>query len=56
MVATGAAIGGSIAPVVFGWIMDVGAARLVFYLLAVCLVLIAATVLVAQGEDHHADG
>lgn len=45
MVATGAAIGGSIAPVAFGWIMDVGAARLVFYLLAVCLVLIAATVL-----------
>ncbi len=48
MVATGAAIGGSIAPVVFGWIMDVGAARLVFYLLAVCLVLIAATVLVPK--------
>jgi sugar phosphate permease len=45
MVATGAAIGGFIAPVTFGWIMDIGQARWLFYLLAACLVLIALTVL-----------
>jgi MFS family permease len=45
MVATGAAIGGFIAPVMFGWIMDIGEARWLFYLLAACLVLIALTVL-----------
>jgi MFS family permease len=45
MVATGAAIGGFIAPVTFGWIMDIGEARWLFYLLAACLVLIALTVL-----------
>ncbi|MGE0651241.1 MAG: MFS transporter [Alphaproteobacteria bacterium] len=45
MVATGAAIGGFIAPVTFGWIMDIGQAQWLFYLLAACLVLIALTVL-----------
>lgn len=44
MVATGAAIGGSIAPVVFGWIMDIGQAQLLFYLLAACLILLALTI------------
>lgn len=48
MVATGAAIGGAVAPVVFGWIMDIGEARWLFYLLAGCLVLIAVTVLLPK--------
>lgn len=48
MVATGAAIGGAVAPVVFGWIMDIGRAQWLFYLLAGCLVLIALTVLLPK--------
>ncbi len=48
MVATGAAIGGAVAPVVFGWIMDIGRAQWLFYLLAACLVLIAFTVLLPK--------
>ncbi len=48
MVATGAAIGGSVAPVLFGWIMDIGEARWLFYLLSACLVLIAVTVLLPK--------
>ena len=48
MVATGAAIGGSVAPVLFGWIMDIGEARWLFYLLSSCLVLIAVTVLLPK--------
>lgn len=48
MVATGAAIGGAAAPVAFGWIMDIGQARWVFYLLAACIVLLAATVLIPK--------
>ena len=48
MVATGAAIGGAVAPVMFGWIMDIGEARWMFYLVALCLVMIAATVLIPK--------
>lgn len=48
MVATGAAIGAAVAPVAFGWIMDIGQAQWVFYLLAACLVLVVATVLIPK--------
>lgn len=48
MVATGAAIGGAVAPVTFGWIMDIGEARWLFYLVAACLALIAVTVLLPK--------
>ncbi|MEE8516640.1 MAG: MFS transporter, partial [Alphaproteobacteria bacterium] len=47
IVATGAAFGGALAPFAFGWIMDLGKAELVFYVLVISVVLMAATILVA---------
>lgn len=43
-VSTGAAIGGSVAPILFGWIMDIGQARWVFFILGFASLLIALTV------------
>ena len=48
MVATGAAIGGALAPVVFGWILDTGHPSWVFYVLAGCLVILIVTVLIPK--------
>lgn len=45
MVTTGAAIGGTMAPIVFGWILDKGEPQWVFYIIALGLVAVAATVL-----------
>jgi FSR family fosmidomycin resistance protein-like MFS transporter len=44
MVATGAAIGGAVAPVVFGWVLDAGNPSWVFYMLAACVAILVATV------------
>lgn len=44
MVATGAAIGGAVAPVVFGWILDAGNPSWVFYMLAGCIAILVGTV------------
>lgn len=44
-VSTGAAIGGSVAPVLFGWIMDIGQAQWVFYILGFATVLVAVTII-----------
>lgn len=48
MVATGAAIGGATAPVIFGWILDAGNPSWLFYVLAANLVILIATVLVPK--------
>jgi MFS family permease len=48
MVATGAAIGGALAPVVFGWILDTGHPSWVFYVLAGCLAILIVTVLIPK--------
>lgn len=45
MVTTGAAIGGTVSPVLFGWILDHGEPQWVFYVIALGLALVAATVL-----------
>lgn len=45
MVTTGAAIGGSTAPLIFGYILDHGAPQWVFYVIGLGLVSVAATVL-----------
>ncbi|MDH3241978.1 MAG: MFS transporter [Alphaproteobacteria bacterium] len=44
LVSTGAAIGGTLSPVIFGWILDLGHPEWVFYILGVTIVLMAATV------------
>lgn len=48
MVATGAAIGGATAPIIFGWILDTGNPSWVFYVLAGCLVILIVTVLIPK--------
>ena len=48
MVATGAAIGGAMAPLFFGWILDVGKAHWLFYVLAMCLVILVVTILITK--------
>lgn len=48
MVTTGAAIGGTLAPVVFGWILDHGAPQWVFYIIGLGLLAVAATVLLPK--------
>lgn len=48
MVATGAAIGGAMAPLIFGWILDVGKANWLFYVLAMCLVILIVTVVIPK--------
>jgi len=48
MVATGAAIGGASAPIIFGWILDTGHPSWLFYVLAVCLVILIVTVLIPK--------
>jgi FSR family fosmidomycin resistance protein-like MFS transporter len=45
MVTTGAAIGGSASPLIFGYILDHGAPQWVFYIIGIGLVSVAATVL-----------
>ena len=48
MVATGAAIGGATAPVVFGWILDTGHPAWLFYVLAGCLAILIVTILIPK--------
>jgi MFS family permease len=48
VVSTGAAFGGTIAPIAFGWIMDLGHAEWVFYIIGATIVLVAATVMVPK--------
>lgn len=48
MVATGAAIGGATAPLIFGYILDVGEAQWLFYVLAMCLVILIVTVMIPK--------
>jgi MFS family permease len=50
MVTTGAAIGGTLAPVVFGWILDHGDPRWVFYIIGLGLLLVSATVLAPKAR------
>jgi FSR family fosmidomycin resistance protein-like MFS transporter len=45
MVTTGAAIGGTTAPIFFGWILDHGAPEWVFYAVGISLVAVALTVI-----------
>jgi MFS family permease len=52
IVSTGAAIGGTLAPVIFGWILDLGHPEWVFYILGVTIVLVAATVLIPKERIH----
>jgi FSR family fosmidomycin resistance protein-like MFS transporter len=48
MVATGAAIGGALAPVIFGWILDTGHPAWLFYVLAGCLVILIITIMIPK--------
>jgi MFS family permease len=48
MVATGAAIGGAIAPLVFGWVLDSGHPSWLFYVLAACGAILIVTVLIPK--------
>jgi MFS family permease len=48
IVATGAAVGGAAAPVIFGWILDAGNPSWLFYVLAANLVILIVTVLVPK--------
>jgi MFS family permease len=52
MVTTGAAIGGSMAPIVFGWILDHGAPQWVFYIIGIGLVAVAATVVTPKDKAN----
>ena len=47
-VTTGIAVGGAVAPVLFGWMIDLGRAEWVFYLIAVFMVLGVFSVVVGQ--------
>ena len=55
IVSTGAAFGGALAPFAFGWIMDVGEAELVFHVLIISVVLMAAAILMAGRSAPKAD-
>ena len=48
IIATGAAIGGAAAPLIFGWILDVGSPAWLFYVLAGCGVILIATILIPK--------
>lgn len=48
MVTTGAAIGGTLSPILFGWILDHGEPQWVFYIIGLGLLAVAATVMVAK--------
>lgn len=48
IVATGAAVGGAVAPLVFGWILDFGDPAWLFYVLALNLVILIAMVLIPK--------
>ncbi len=48
MVATGAAIGGATAPLLFGYILDVGEAHWLFYVLAICLAILIVTIMIPK--------
>ncbi len=50
IVATGAAVGGAAAPVIFGWILDAGNPSWLFYVLAANLVILIVTVLIPKKE------
>jgi sugar phosphate permease len=44
MVTTGAAIGGTASPIIFGWILDHGEPQWVFYIVGLGLLAVAVTV------------
>ncbi len=48
MVATGAAVGGATAPLIFGWILDAGNPAWLFYVLAANLVILIITVMIPK--------
>ncbi len=50
MVTTGAAIGGTLSPILFGWILDHGEPQWVFYIIGLGLLAVAATVMVAKAQ------
>lgn len=50
LVSTGAAIGGTLAPVVFGWILDLGSPEWVFYILGITITLLTATLVVPKSR------
>jgi predicted MFS family arabinose efflux permease len=50
MIGTGAAIGGATAPVMFGWIMDIGEPQWIFYVVGVCFVLTTAIILIPMSK------
>lgn len=48
LVSTGAAIGGTLSPIVFGWILDLGHPEWVFYILGASVTLVAGTIIVPK--------
>jgi predicted MFS family arabinose efflux permease len=50
MIGTGAAIGGATAPVMFGWIMDIGEPQWIFYVVGVCFVLTTVIILIPMSK------
>jgi sugar phosphate permease len=50
MIGTGAAIGGATAPVMFGWIMDIGEPQWIFYVVGVCFVLTTVIILIPMSR------
>jgi predicted MFS family arabinose efflux permease len=50
MIGTGAAIGGAVAPVTFGWIMDIGEPQWIFYVVGICFVLTTVIILIPMSK------
>jgi len=50
MIGTGAAIGGATAPVMFGWIMDIGEPQWIFYVVGVCFALTTVIILIPMSK------
>lgn len=55
MVTTGASIGSASSPLLFGWILDMGQPQLVFYIIGILMLLVAATA-VTPKEKVRMDG
>jgi MFS family permease len=53
-VSSGAAIGGATAPILFGWLIDIGRAEIVFYLLILFTLLCVGASIVPK-EARHVD-
>lgn len=50
MIGTGAAIGGAAAPVMFGWIMDIGEPQWIIYVVGVCFALTTVIILTPMSK------